>query len=374
MSLGDKLSKLRKENNYTQEQLADVLGVSRQAISKWESDLTYPETDKLVRISRLFHCTTDYLLLDEQEEVGYGEQNRPEQHVLPSNRIFIESPLTKNLVSCLKVTASPVMAPTKQQPKYLLLGVDNVTALGEHTTQLGWYETEEAIQKEISQITAAIREGKNCYTLQYNVAVDVKALSVVMKKVKLQDESGLYQFGSRLRERKSEKSVWGMPLWHIGRNARGFVAVGFNARGVIAIGLKAKGIVALGVVSLGLLSIGTLSLGLLSLGVFALGIASAGCFSFGALTAGSISFGLVSLGSVAIGDFSLGALAVGKYFAQGDQARAMIAIGEKKALGSLFQKTGALTAQDIATVKRLLDSIVPAYLSWAKEIIKLFLH
>ena len=65
MTLGDKLSRLRKENNYTQEQLADVLGVSRQAISKWESNITYPETDKLVRMSKLFHCTTDYLLLDE---------------------------------------------------------------------------------------------------------------------------------------------------------------------------------------------------------------------------------------------------------------------------------------------------------------------
>lgn len=372
MSLGEKLSKLRKENNYTQEQLADVLGVSRQAISKWESNLTYPETDKLVRISKLLHCTTDYLLLDEQETAE--EQTCPEQHVLPTNRIFIESPLTKNLVSCLKVTASPVMAPTKEQPKYLLLGVDHVTALGEHTTQLGWYETEEAIQKEISQITSAICEGKNCYTLKYNVAVDEKALGVVMKKVKLQDESGLYQFRSRLRERKSEKIVCGMPLWHIARNARGFVAVGINARGVFAIGLKAKGIVSVGVVSAGLLSLGTISFGLIALGLFALGVASAGCFSFGALAAGSISIGLVSFGAIAIGDFSLGALAVGKYFALGDQARAMIALGDTKAIGSLFQKTGELADQDIAAVKRLLDSIVPAYFSWAKEIIKLFLH
>lgn len=56
MTLGDKLSKLRKENNYTQEQLAGILGVSRQAISKWESNLTYPETDKLIRMSDLFNC------------------------------------------------------------------------------------------------------------------------------------------------------------------------------------------------------------------------------------------------------------------------------------------------------------------------------
>ena len=51
MTLGSKLAKLRKENNYTQEQLADILGVSRQAISKWEGDITYPETEKLIRIS-----------------------------------------------------------------------------------------------------------------------------------------------------------------------------------------------------------------------------------------------------------------------------------------------------------------------------------
>ena len=50
MTLGEKLSKLRKEYNYTQEQLADILGVSRQSISKWESDIAYPETDKLIKM------------------------------------------------------------------------------------------------------------------------------------------------------------------------------------------------------------------------------------------------------------------------------------------------------------------------------------
>ena len=53
MTLGDKLTKLRKENNYTQEQLAELLGVSRQAISKWESDTAYPETEKLLRLGEL---------------------------------------------------------------------------------------------------------------------------------------------------------------------------------------------------------------------------------------------------------------------------------------------------------------------------------
>lgn len=182
MTLGDKLSKLRKENNYTQEQLADVLGVSRQAISKWESNITYPETNKLVRMSKIFNCTTDYLLLEEDGTVADAEQNSSTHYTLPNNQIFIESPLTQNLVSCFKVMASPVVAPTKKQPKYLLLGVDKVTIFGEHTTQLGWYEAEEDVQREISEITSAVREGKNSYTLKYNVEVDTKGFDVVMKK------------------------------------------------------------------------------------------------------------------------------------------------------------------------------------------------
>lgn len=48
MTLGEKITKQRKELNYTQEQLADFLGVSRQSISKWESDIACPETDKLI--------------------------------------------------------------------------------------------------------------------------------------------------------------------------------------------------------------------------------------------------------------------------------------------------------------------------------------
>ena len=68
MTLGEKLSKLRKEYNYTQEQLADILGVSRQSISKWESDIAYPETDKLIKMGKLFECSIDYLLNEDITE------------------------------------------------------------------------------------------------------------------------------------------------------------------------------------------------------------------------------------------------------------------------------------------------------------------
>ena len=68
MTLGEKIAKQRKELNYTQEQLADVLGVSRQSISKWESDIAYPETEKLIELGKLFECSMDYLLKDDVTE------------------------------------------------------------------------------------------------------------------------------------------------------------------------------------------------------------------------------------------------------------------------------------------------------------------
>ena len=69
MTIGEKLTKLRKEQNLTQEQFAEVLHVSRQSVSKWELNTTYPDTEKLIRISKLFNCSLDYLLKDEIEQI-----------------------------------------------------------------------------------------------------------------------------------------------------------------------------------------------------------------------------------------------------------------------------------------------------------------
>ena len=69
MTVGEKIVKLRKEQNLTQEQFADMLKVSRQSVSKWELDSTYPDTEKLIRISKIFNCSLDYLLKDEVEQM-----------------------------------------------------------------------------------------------------------------------------------------------------------------------------------------------------------------------------------------------------------------------------------------------------------------
>lgn len=65
MTFGEKIQKLRKEAGMSQEELSYQLGVSRQAISKWERDNGYPETEKIVRMSKIFHVSLDYLLNEE---------------------------------------------------------------------------------------------------------------------------------------------------------------------------------------------------------------------------------------------------------------------------------------------------------------------
>ena len=264
MTLGEKIAKQRKELNYTQEQLADILGVSRQSISKWESDIAYPETDKLIKMGKLFDCSMDYLL---NEDITEKQDIKP---------------------------------------------------------------------KEI--------------------------------------ETFWDKFKKQFHERKSEKMIFGMPLYHIGINAHGFFAIGLKARGVFSIGLMSRGIFSLGLLSLGVISIGILSLGLISAGVYSAGLLAVGSIALGLFAAGAISIGLISSGALSVGCFSTGALAVGKYAAVGDHAYGMIAIGKSVAEGSVYSHIGDLTTADIPTVVEWLDANVPSWLGWAKEIFKFYIQ
>lgn len=268
MTLGEKIAKQRKELNYTQEQLADILGVSRQSISKWESDIAYPETDKLIKIGKLFECSMDYLLNEDITEKKSNQDSDP-----------------------------------------------------------------------------------------------VPILEKLHKAIK-----------NQCRERKSEKTVFGMPLYHIGRDAHGFFAIGLKARGVFSIGLMSRGLFSLGLLSLGIISIGIFSLGLISVGSLSLGLLAVGSIALGLLAAGAISVGLVSFGALSVGCFSTGALAIGKYIAVGDHAYGMIAIGKSVSEGDIYSHIGDLTTADIPSITKWLDASVPSWLGWAKEIFKLYMQ
>lgn len=68
MTFGEKLFKLRKGKGLSQEALAEKLSTSRQAISKWENDQAYPETEKLLLIGNIFEVSLDYLLKETVHE------------------------------------------------------------------------------------------------------------------------------------------------------------------------------------------------------------------------------------------------------------------------------------------------------------------
>ena len=92
MTIGEKLQFLRKNENLSQEILAEKLNVSRQAISKWEVNTALPEVDNIVLISKFFNITTDELLNDEKELKPKVEHPKPQKVIenwLKSNRCIL---------------------------------------------------------------------------------------------------------------------------------------------------------------------------------------------------------------------------------------------------------------------------------------------
>lgn len=68
MTTGEKIAVLRKKNGITQEQMSEMLQVSRQSVSRWEMDAAFPEIGKLVKLSKMLNCSVDFLLNGEIEE------------------------------------------------------------------------------------------------------------------------------------------------------------------------------------------------------------------------------------------------------------------------------------------------------------------
>ena len=126
MNFPEKLQKLRKGRGWSQEELANRIAVSRQAVSKWELGTAVPDTDNIVQLSELFGVTTDYLIKDNldcdedipavartAEKVKNAEQNR---------QLLIAGIITLVLgiiiVGVLLTTAVEAVTRKKLNPKY----------------------------------------------------------------------------------------------------------------------------------------------------------------------------------------------------------------------------------------------------------------
>lgn len=168
MSFSENLKQIRREHHLSQEELAELLDVSRQAVSKWEQGQGYPEVETLLRLSRKLNLSLDALM-------STGMDPEPgTKNLRGSGSIAITSPYENVIATCYKVAASGKMRGGKSSPQYALFGVDRGGSnfWGEPTTFLAWYANLELVSKEIQEIHNAISEGAPTYTLKYSVKTE----------------------------------------------------------------------------------------------------------------------------------------------------------------------------------------------------------
>ena len=164
MSFSENLQAIRKKNQMSQEELAELLGVSRQAVSKWELGEGYPEVEKLLILSKKLNISLDSLM------TGSSPGNEvPETS--PSGIIRIVSPNEGIIMDSSKVMRSQEFKGRKNSPKYALFASDGkeMSFWGAQNTLLGWYRDLDDISKEIGEIQKAMDTGVTSYVLQYSV-------------------------------------------------------------------------------------------------------------------------------------------------------------------------------------------------------------
>ena len=169
MGFSENLRRIRRERGISQEELAEQLKVSRQAVSKWEQGNGYPEVEKLLLLSEVLSVSLDRLMSLNTEAGGEGSAG-PQWHG-QTGRSLIASIDGKSIGKRCPVQASPRFRTGKDAPKYALFGVDGSSFWGDNNTVLGWYREEEALDREILEIKNALAEGCVSYTLKYAVKV-----------------------------------------------------------------------------------------------------------------------------------------------------------------------------------------------------------
>ena len=235
MTTGDKISRLRRDNNYTQEQLAELLGVSRQAISKWESSLAFPETDKLIRLGELFDCSLDYLLkesVDEKGTSGTGYEPSIEDSISDS---------------------------------------DN--------------SSDDIADFSVNIRGRRLRERKSAKTFLglplWHIAKNAKGIVAVGINA-----TGVIAIGCKAR------GLISIGVLSIGLLSYGTLSIGLVSLGLLALGLLAAGCFSFGILSAGAISVGIISVGGVAIGKFAAGgLAIGQYFAIGGAAKGYIAVG-----------------------------------------------------------------------------------
>lgn len=111
MTLGQKIFELRNEQKMSQRDLAEKLNVSRQSISKWETDASVPELDKLIMLSDLFHITMDELVKDEIHEKSTDEEKETTEKNSSETVIINKQMSTQKIIGFILLGAGILSLP-----------------------------------------------------------------------------------------------------------------------------------------------------------------------------------------------------------------------------------------------------------------------
>ena len=144
MILADKIINLRKKNSWSQEELAEKLGVSRQSISKYEGAQSIPDMDKILKLSKIFGVTTDYLIKDEIEDPEFLDEDYEESKMrkvsmeMASDYLALKEISAKNLALGVSLCIiSPILLVILSQAyESLLLPVSENVVVGLSLTVL----------------------------------------------------------------------------------------------------------------------------------------------------------------------------------------------------------------------------------------------
>jgi len=128
MILADKIIRLRKKNGWSQEELAEKMKVSRQAVSKWEAAQTTPDLEKILQLSNLFGVTTDYLLKDEMEDEEFTDS----MEETPIRRISLAEAnayLEQRKEASVKIAIATFLCIICAIPLFVLIALSDMTSL-----------------------------------------------------------------------------------------------------------------------------------------------------------------------------------------------------------------------------------------------------
>ncbi len=101
MTIGNRIKALRKEMNFTQEYVAEQLNVSRQAVSKWEKDISHPDTNNIIHLADLLHSTVEYIASGKQGNLVINNQKSVAKK--QKKRIFLTVTVALLFVVCFGI-------------------------------------------------------------------------------------------------------------------------------------------------------------------------------------------------------------------------------------------------------------------------------